>query len=81
MRRAYPGQALGGLLVLASLLLGGCATTQSDSGDPYENTNRKFYAFNDSIDRNFLQPVARGYVKVTPEPVRTGVTNFFANSG
>ena len=33
----------------------------------------KIYNFNDSIDRNVLQPVARGYVNVTPEPVRDGV--------
>ena len=63
-------------------LLAGCATTDSgESGDPYESMNRKFYAFNDAIDRNFLQPVAEGYADVTPAPVRNSVTNFFDNVG
>ena len=48
-------------------------------GDPYEPTNRKIYNFNDSLDRNIMQPVARGYVKVTPKPARTGIGNFMSN--
>jgi len=69
-------------LCLCAFLLGGCASNQQSApGDPYESANRKIYNFNDSIDRNFFQPVARGYVKVTPNPVRSGVTNFFSNVG
>jgi phospholipid-binding lipoprotein MlaA len=61
-------------------LVGGCASTPNgDPGDPYENTNRKIYNFNDSLDRNIMQPIARGYVNVTAKPVRSGVTNFFDN--
>ena len=67
-------------LIVALGLVTGCATTpDGDPGDPYEAANRKIYNFNDSLDRNIMQPVARGYVKVTPKPVRTGVTNFFDN--
>jgi phospholipid-binding lipoprotein MlaA len=67
-------------LILALGLVTGCATTPGgDPGDPYESTNRKIYNFNDSLDRHIMQPVARGYVDVTPKPVRTGVTNFFDN--
>jgi len=67
-------------LMLALGLVTGCATTpDGDPGDPYEATNRKFYNFNDSLDRNIMQPVARGYVKVTPKPARTGITNFMRN--
>lgn len=69
-------------LCFSALLVSGCASNQKTSpGDPFEPTNRKIYNFNDAIDRNFFQPVARGYVNVTPEPVRSGVTNFFANVG
>ena len=57
--------------------LSGCATPQNR--DPMESWNRKVFAFNDSLDANVLRPVAEGYVKVTPEPVRTGVRNFFNN--
>lgn len=63
-------------LALAAVLQG-CATHQQP--DPFENLNRKVFAFNETVDENVLQPVARGYVTVTPEPVRIGVRNFFNN--
>lgn len=69
------------LLALASLV--GCATIpgdgQPDPRDRFERFNRAVYRFNDGLDRAVARPVARGYVKVTPKPVRTGVTNFLAN--
>ena len=69
--------------VLLSGILAGCASTPAiqsdDARDPYEGMNRNFYNFNDSIDRNFFEPVARGYVKITPDPIRAGVTKFFGN--
>lgn len=49
--------------------------------DPWEGFNRKVFVFNDTLDRFFLKPVARGYRWVTPNPVETGVTNFFDNVG
>ena len=70
-------------VLLAVTLLAGCAGTQTVDGevnpDPYEDTNRSFYAFNDYLDRNIMIPVAENYKKVTPEPVRDGITNFFDN--
>ena len=39
------------------------------------------YKVNSGLDHAILRPVARGYVKVTPTPVRKGVTNFFSNLG
>ncbi len=63
-------------LACASFLQG-CATRQQP--DPFENLNREVFAFNETVDENVLQPVARGYVNVTPEPVRIGVRNFFNN--
>lgn len=68
------------LLIALTVIVGlgaGCASTPND--DPYESTNRKIYNFNDAIDRNVLQPVARSYVTVTPALVRDGLTNFFDN--
>lgn len=64
-------------LVTTGALLQGCATRQQP--DPYESWNRKVFAFNEVVDENVMQPVARGYVAITPEPVRTGVRNFFNN--
>ena len=47
--------------------------------DPWEKYNRKMHRFNNAVDRRVAKPLAKGYVKVVPRPVRTGVTNFFFN--
>lgn len=47
--------------------------------DPWEGFNRRVFAFNDVLDRYTLKPIAKGYQTVTPDPVQTGVGNFFAN--
>lgn len=71
------------LAVLTSLLLAGCATlppgSEPDPRDPWEPFNRSMFSVNDTLDRSVARPVARGYVKVVPQPMRTGVGNFFTN--
>ncbi|MGH8491535.1 MAG: MlaA family lipoprotein [Moraxellaceae bacterium] len=47
--------------------------------DPWEKFNRGTYRFNDVADRYVLKPVAKGYKAITPNVVRTGITNFFIN--
>jgi phospholipid-binding lipoprotein MlaA len=63
--------------------LSGCVTLQPNSPrspqDPWESWNRGVYKFNDALDRGIAKPVARAYVRVVPQPIRTGVSNFFAN--
>jgi phospholipid-binding lipoprotein MlaA len=49
--------------------------------DPWEGWNRRVFAFNDAIDGAVLRPVAEGYVRVVPSPVRQAVGNFFGNFG
>jgi len=71
-------------IVLIALLLTACATTaappeERHPDDPWEPWNRSVYSFNSSVDKAVLRPVAVGYTKVTPRPVRTGVSNFFRN--
>ena len=61
----------------AVMALHGCATARNP--DPLESWNRKVFSFNESLDENVLKPVATGYRNVTPEPVRTGFTNFVNN--
>ena len=65
------------------LLLIGMASTpafaETNPADPYEGYNRAVFKFNDKADQYVLSPVARGYRKITPKPVRTGVINFFNN--
>ena len=58
-------------------LVTGCATVQNP--DPLEPMNRKVFVFNDTVDRAVLKPVATAYQDTLPQPVRTGVTNFFGN--
>jgi len=67
---------------VAALALTACSTVQTPSkDDPWEGFNRTVYTFNDKVDQYALKPVAQGYVKITPQPVRDSVTNFFANIG
>lgn len=49
--------------------------------DPFEGVNRVTYKFNDAIDGVLLKPLAKGYQRVAPAPVRGGVSNFFGNLG
>lgn len=63
--------------------LGGCVTLPRGAArnpqDPWESWNRGVYKVNDALDRALAKPVARTYVKVVPQPIRTGVSNFFTN--
>ena len=75
-----PLQALAGAAVLA--LTTGCATAPGgDPRDPWEPYNRSMTKFNDAVDNAVLKPVATAYRDVLPQPVRTGVGNFFGNLG
>lgn len=49
--------------------------------DPWERFNRRMHRFNNAVDRSVVRPVAKAYVKVVPEPVRSRVGNFFDNLG
>ena len=59
----------------------GAAPVALNPVDPWENWNRKVYAFNDAIDRAVLRPVAQTYANVVPSPARQAVGNFFGNFG
>jgi len=63
---------------LAAVLLAGCAATPSRV-DPLEPWNRAMYSVHETVDTAVIKPVAQAYVRNTPEPVRTGVSNFFGN--
>ena len=58
------------------------ATFQAlDVYDPFESFNRRLYHFNYRLDQWVMLPVVRGYRRITPQPLRSGVSNFFANLG
>src|SRR5580704_4747932 len=50
-----------------------------DNGDPWENSNRAVFEFNQSLDRTVLVPVANAYRAVLPSPVRDGIHDFLQN--
>jgi len=63
-------------------MLSACATVDpeyADSRDPLEGFNRSMFTFNDNLDQYVAKPLARGYKKITPEPVDRGISNFFSN--
>jgi phospholipid-binding lipoprotein MlaA len=73
-------------LLCTVLLTVGCATVPAGGsapapGDPWENFNRKVYAFNDTVDEAVMKPVAKAYKAVLPQLVRTGISNVLGNIG
>jgi phospholipid-binding lipoprotein MlaA len=68
-------------ILLAAWLAAGCTamTDRAEAYDPWEGMNRKTFAFNDALDRAVMKPIAKGYERITPVPVRESVNNFFGN--
>ena len=83
-RSALSRWAFVALSVLLALLAG-CSTIKAARAgpgqrlDPWENWNRKVFAFNEGLDQKVLKPVATTYADVVPQPVRISVSNFFGN--
>lgn len=65
-------------LSVAAAMLAGCATGPTKE-DPFEPFNRSMYEVHQVVDGNVVKPIAEGYVKVVPELIRTGVSNFSGN--
>jgi phospholipid-binding lipoprotein MlaA len=75
--------ACASLLAIACLTQFGCASlppgAKRDPRDPWERMNRTTFKVNIALDHAVARPIARAYEKVTPRPVRTGVSNFMDN--
>jgi phospholipid-binding lipoprotein MlaA len=67
--------------LMCLLLVSGCASVEGerDPRDPWEGFNRGVYRFNETFDEYVAQPVARAYVAVLHQEIRTRVSNFFSN--
>jgi phospholipid-binding lipoprotein MlaA len=80
LKARYARAALGMVSILS---VSACVTLPPNSPrspqDPWESWNRGVYRVNDKLDRAIAKPVARTYVRIVPQPIRTGVTNFFDN--
>ena len=59
------------LLLLSNIAVG--------EDDPFEEYNRKVWAFNEFLDDNFAKPTAEIYTSFTPDFIEVGITNFFRN--
>lgn len=72
-------QPLSSKLLIFLLLLAPVSAyaEREDVYDPIEPVNRAIFSFNEFVDEWVLEPAARGYRYVTPEPVRRGFRNFF----
>jgi phospholipid-binding lipoprotein MlaA len=85
IRASHRSFAIASTTLALAFSLAGCASlpegSTPDARDHIERFNRSIYKFNTVLDHAILRPVARGYVKVTPRPVRAGISNFFGNLG
>ena len=81
--------ALAGPFVMFALVVSGCATKPQnpqqaavvgeDFNDPFEDTNRKIFDFNQVVDRHVLVPVAKAYRASLPQPIRDSLRDFLIN--
>jgi phospholipid-binding lipoprotein MlaA len=74
------------VVVLSAMFLGMLssplmAQDEQKNSDPWEGFNRAMFKFNDTLDRWFLKPVAKGYKVITPDPLEKGISNIFSNIG
>lgn len=70
------------LILFAVIGFSACTSAidaQGYTNDPWENMNRGIFAFNEGVDKVVFKPLAKGYTFIFPQPVRTGVSNFFGN--
>ena len=77
------------LFLFFAVVLSGCATqpnnpepsaaAEEEFNDPFEDTNRAIFDFNQVVDRNVLVPVAKAYRTVLPDPVRDSLRDFLRN--
>ena len=79
-RRKLASRAAAALLVAMLAAAGTAAGSRGpEPGDPLEPANRVSHRFSLYLDRILFGPIARGYLRVTPLPVRVGITNFVDN--
>ena len=78
-RKIRPISKLCAKFILLLLLIAPTPGLSEDISDPLEGLNRGIFYFNNTLDKYLLAPIAKGYTKVTPNPVRSSIRNFFSN--
>ncbi len=70
-------------LVLAGQFAAGtpavCAGEANAGSDPWERVNRPVFWFNDKLDVYLLEPLARGYHRLMPDPAEAAMLRFLDN--
>lgn len=69
-------------LISTILATSACATNihrPEAKADPYEDVNRKIFAFNESVYENVFFPIARGYRNITTPTIRARISSITAN--
>jgi phospholipid-binding lipoprotein MlaA len=88
MHLRAPCLVFSNLLLMLAVILPGCATranapqettAEEEFNDPFEDTNRKIFEFNQVVDRNVLVPVAKAYRDALPDAVRDAIHDFLYN--
>lgn len=79
------GQKVLSAITLSATLLMTSGNVLADepvnNADPYEAFNRPMFAFNDTLDKYVLKPVATFYNTIMPTPLNQGIHNVFLNFG
>jgi phospholipid-binding lipoprotein MlaA len=86
MRRLLSATAAG--VVLLSALPAQAAAPATIAGaypsaneDPWEHFNRRVYRLNQRVDRTVIRPVAMGYSRLLPKPLRLAIHHVLGNLG
>jgi len=66
-------------LLISWLLLTFSLVSVAEEVDPFEETNRVIYEFNEVVDDNLLEPVSRAYQDHMPDFLQNRVSHFFGN--
>ncbi len=78
--RILPGAAIAAMVLAAASCRAADAGPGAGSGnDPYESSNRSFFASHQVLYRNVIRPVAVFYNRAVPEVARDGIHNFLVN--
>jgi len=79
-----PGLLAAGLALSGCVAPGAPAATAASAGagefnDPFEDTNRAIFRFNQRVDQTVLVPAAEAYRTVVPPPMRQSLHDFMQN--
>ena len=66
-------------LLVAVILFSFPSAMAEEVYDPLEDVNRAIFTFNDTLDEFLIEPAAKGYDFLVPDPVEVSISNFFRN--